>query len=521
MPSTRAKADSTAAAADAQKEEPPPRKRPARAPAAKPKTGEKSAAKPKTGKKSAAAASHKGPTREHEARLWAKGHRAVAGVDEAGRGPLAGPVVAAACVLPPFDEDGAAARGALPPFLAGLDDSKKLDEPAREALYAAITSHPGVAWCVRVEDHRSVDRVNILQATMLAMRRAVEGLSAEESGGGAREGAGGGGAGRPAAAGAREGAGAGAGRLVAARAGGGDSGSGIRGAVPKGLAADEAAPLDPAASAADVAALPDPSLRRSRLRLAPSHALVDGNRIPAGLPCPAEAVVRGDGKVAAIAAASVIAKVTRDRIMLQLGARHPGYNLAQNKGYGVPSHLEAVRRLGPSEVHRRSFEPVRSMVGWTRECMLAREAEEQAQAGAEAEAEAAAERRREEAEAQAGRRRKGAAGRGEGPDEAAAGGARSRGGATKRGKKRAAPAVAGGDKAEAEEEEEADLDAGRGQGGGGDQQRPTPGGGRPRPPGAAQAGPRGAARPAKRGASTLATGAFGRKRAALVRPGED
>lgn len=249
-----------------------------------------------------------GPTRDRESRLWAKGHAHVAGVDEAGRGPLAGPVVAAACVLP---------RDANFP---GLDDSKQLDEPSREALYAALTAHPGVAWCVRVEDHVSIDRINILQATMRAMRRAVDGLAHE----------------------------------------GDDENSGN----------DE---NNNSAAAADLAAVPDPRARRSLLRLKADYALIDGNRVPGGLPCPAEAVVGGDGKVSAIAAASVLAKVTRDRIMVDLEMKYPGYGLGQHKGYGVPQHVAAVRRLGPSEVHRRSFQPVKGMVGWTREAMLLKE----------------------------------------------------------------------------------------------------------------------------------------------------
>jgi ribonuclease HII len=257
-----------------------------------------------------------GPTRDRESRLWAKGLATVAGVDEAGRGPLAGPVVAAACVLP------------VDASFPGLDDSKQLDEPAREALYAAITSHPGVTWCVRIEDHHSIDRINILQATLRAMRRAVEGLAAS----------------------------------------GGDGANG------KSNNNNDPDTTDPDA-AADVDAIPDPRARRSLIRAQADFALIDGNRMPPGLPCPAETVVGGDGKVACIAAASVIAKVTRDRIMLDLERQFPGYGLGQHKGYGVPQHVAAVRRLGPSPVHRRSFEPVKGMVGWTREGMLAAEAE--------------------------------------------------------------------------------------------------------------------------------------------------
>jgi ribonuclease HII len=326
-------APDTAAATDAKKPATRPRRGAdaAQADAAQAAAADAAAEAPSAplAKKSPKSSSSSGPTRDREARLWAKGHAAVAGVDEAGRGPLAGPVVAAACVLP---------AGASFP---GLDDSKKLDEPAREALYGAITGHPGVAWCVRVEDHVSIDRVNILQATMRAMRRAVEGLA----------GGGGGGGGGDAAAAAGEDA-----------AGARDAATGFESDDPD------------AENCADAAAIPDPRARRSRLRASPDYALIDGNRVPAGLPCAAEAVVGGDGKVCAIAAASVIAKVTRDRIMLDLERAHPGYGLGRHKGYGVPEHVAAIRRLGPSDVHRRSFQPVRDMLGWTREAMLEAEA---------------------------------------------------------------------------------------------------------------------------------------------------
>lgn len=178
----------------------------------------------------------------------------VAGVDEAGRGPLAGPVVAAAVVLD-FQR--------IP---AGIDDSKKLKRKHREHLYGLIvaSAHVGVGMA-SVEE---IDRINILAATMLAMRRAVD-----------------------------------------------------------------------------------------RLSVAPVHALIDGNKVPA-LPCPADAIVKGDGKVLSIAAASIIAKVTRDRVMSELDLAFPGYGWARNKGYGTADHMEALARLGPSVHHRTSFAPI-------------------------------------------------------------------------------------------------------------------------------------------------------------------
>lgn len=182
----------------------------------------------------------------------------VAGVDEAGRGPLAGPVTAAAVM---FDPDWP---------IAGLADSKRLSAARREALETEIQSR-ALAWAVASASPAEIDALNILQASLLAMRRAVLGL----------------------------------GRV-------------------------------------------------------PDLAMVDGNRCPA-LECPVQAIVGGDGKVAAIAAASILAKVARDRELVRLDALYPGYGLASHKGYPTADHLAALRALGPSPIHRRSFRPVREV----------------------------------------------------------------------------------------------------------------------------------------------------------------
>jgi ribonuclease HII len=180
----------------------------------------------------------------------------LAGVDEAGRGPLAGPVVAAAVVL---DER-------MP--IRGLADSKSISPRVRERLFDEIRAK---ALCCAIAEAsvEEIDRLNILQATLLAMQRAVAGL-----------------------------------------------------------------------------------------RLRPARAAVDGDRVPE-LPMPVEAVVRGDARVAAIAAASILAKVHRDRWCHQVDGRHPEYGFARHKGYGTAEHLEALRRHGPCDLHRRSFAPVR------------------------------------------------------------------------------------------------------------------------------------------------------------------
>lgn len=188
----------------------------------------------------------------YEKRAGEQGFSAVCGIDEAGRGPLAGPVCAAAVILPP-DCD-----------IPGLNDSKKLSEKKREALFPVIQEKAlafGVGWATAEE----IDRVNILQATFLAMARAVE-------------------------------------------------------------------------------ALPAPA----------DYALVDGNRMPP-LPLPGETIVKGDATSASIAAASILAKVSRDRLLRRLDEEHPEYGFAKHKGYGTKAHYEAIRKYGLLPEHRRSF----------------------------------------------------------------------------------------------------------------------------------------------------------------------
>lgn len=188
----------------------------------------------------------------------------VAGVDEAGRGPWAGPVIAGAVILD---------RATIPDeLIAGLDDSKKLKAERRESLLAALRPHAHIG--IGVASVQEIDEMNILQATMMAMLRAVTDLGAR-----------------------------------------------------------------------------------------PGGVLIDGNRVPEGLPCPARAVVKGDGLSLSIAAASIVAKVTRDRRMADLDARYPGYGWASNAGYGTQAHRDALSRLGVTPEHRRSFAPIRKILG--------------------------------------------------------------------------------------------------------------------------------------------------------------
>jgi ribonuclease HII len=199
------------------------------------------------------------PTFEWETTLRASGWARIAGVDEAGRGPLAGPVVAAAVILP------------LDLELEGLRDSKCLAERERERLFEQIVAD-AQAWGIGMAAAEEIDRINILRATHLAMARALSQLSPGADG-----------------------------------------------------------------------------------------ALVDGLPVQ-GLPCPHQALVQGDARCVSIAAASVLAKVTRDRLMVRFEEAHPGYGFARHKGYGTRDHLLALRDLGPSPIHRRSFRPVAELL---------------------------------------------------------------------------------------------------------------------------------------------------------------
>lgn len=189
---------------------------------------------------------------ERERELWASGIERVAGVDEAGVGPLAGPLVAAAVVFPP----GVGLRG--------VDDSKKLTPERRQALALEIRQ-AATAFAVAVVEPAEIDRINVYQATLAAMARALDGLS-----------------------------------------------------------------------------------------VTPQHVLVDARRIP-GCDLPQEPIIKGDARCHAIAAASILAKTTRDELMLRYEEEFPGYGFALHKGYPTEVHREAIRRLGPCRIHRRSF----------------------------------------------------------------------------------------------------------------------------------------------------------------------
>lgn len=194
----------------------------------------------------------------------------ICGIDEAGRGPLAGPVVAAAVVLDKKRR------------INGLNDSKQLTEARRDILADRIKAR-AIAWGVGVATVEEIDTVNIRQANFLAMRRAFD-----------------------------------------------------------------------------------------QLGMTPTHVLVDGND-PPPIPCKITCIIGGDALEPAISAASILAKTTRDAMMIDLCVRYPGYGFSQHKGYGSAAHLEALRRLGPCPVHRRSFRPVREALGIIDKLIVARE----------------------------------------------------------------------------------------------------------------------------------------------------
>lgn len=193
------------------------------------------------------------PDFEYEKAAKAKGYKYICGVDEAGRGPLAGPVCAAAVILSENCE------------IEGINDSKKLSEKKREALFDVICQK-AEAYFIAFGSVEEIERFNILEATFIAMNRAIDALN-----------------------------------------------------------------------------------------IKPDYALIDGNRVPKGIKIPCETVVKGDAKSASIAAASILAKVTRDRLMLEYDEEYPQYNFKKHKGYGTKEHTDLILKFGVSPVHRPSF----------------------------------------------------------------------------------------------------------------------------------------------------------------------
>jgi ribonuclease HII len=197
---------------------------------------------------------------EHETKARTRGHRFIAGVDEAGRGPLAGPVVAAACIIPEGH------------YLPGIDDSKKLPPKKRQQLFDLIVNDPHISFAIAQIDSDIIDEINIYQATVRAMLSAVDLLEKQ-----------------------------------------------------------------------------------------PDCLLVDGMSLPHPT-LPIVKIIRGDSLSQSIAAASILAKVTRDRLMNEFHQQWPDYGFDQHKGYGTPQHLEAIQKHGVISIHRRSFEPVASNI---------------------------------------------------------------------------------------------------------------------------------------------------------------
>lgn len=198
------------------------------------------------------------------------GHNHICGIDEAGRGPLAGPVVAAACSFPPsFFSD----TSKMPPSLLALNDSKRLSAKKREELFKILLMHRDIETHIEVISVQAIDEINILQATLLGMQKACLGI--------------------------------------------------------KGC----------------------------------DYALIDGNQTP-NLPIPCKTIVKGDSQSFSIAAASILAKVHRDHLMLELDKAYPKYGFCKHKGYGTRAHIEAIKQHSPCPEHRRSFEPTKSILSF-------------------------------------------------------------------------------------------------------------------------------------------------------------
>ncbi len=207
------------------------------------------------------------PNFQEEKKLWKKGYKYVAGLDEAGRGPLAGPVTAAA-VMMQKRSDLLISTNFWRSDLQDINDSKKLTPKKREELYKVLIKHPDIRWGIGIVSEKVIDKINILEATKLAMEKAVK-----------------------------------------------------------------------------------------HLKRKPDHLILDGN-FKINLPTLQKSIVKGDGKVFSVAAASILAKVTRDRIMMRYHKKYPKYRFDLHKGYPTKLHLKTLKKCGPSKIHRKSFRPV-------------------------------------------------------------------------------------------------------------------------------------------------------------------
>mmetsp|Transcript_53080 Transcript_53080/g.153060 ORF Transcript_53080/g.153060 Transcript_53080/m.153060 type:complete len:386 (+) Transcript_53080:64-1221(+) len=259
--------------------------------------------------------------RKYEAKLLRKGHAVVAGTDEAGRGPLAGPVVAAAFVVLDWKDKE------VLELLSAVNDSKKLTEAKRDELFEQLTDsrfQGRVAWCIAEASVEEIDRYNILQASLAAMARAIHGLPA-----------------RPDAV------------LV----------DGCN-RPPQLLAPGECWTRGSKAKQQKRAA-PAPEVEGDAGAEDAASSFVPVQGASEWRPSVVEAVLLGDGRVVSIGAASILAKVHRDLLMRKLHAQYPHYGFDEHKGYGTAKHLEALRKFGPSPEHRRSFAPVREALGRT------------------------------------------------------------------------------------------------------------------------------------------------------------
>ena len=216
------------------------------------------------------------PKITEERKLWKQGYRSVACIDEAGRGPLAGPVVAAACVILRFPKFEPSNLGNL--RMLNLRDSKKLSPKRREEIYAKVLTHHAIQWGIGIVSEKVIDKINIFQATQLAMRKALSHLEAK---------------------------------------------------------LQKKAPCD--------------------------FLIVDGNMKLGKTSISQKAIIKGDEKVFSCALASIIAKVTRDKIMLRYHKKYPQYGFNSHKGYGTVLHFAMLKKYGPCPIHRRSFAPVSRM----------------------------------------------------------------------------------------------------------------------------------------------------------------
>ncbi len=258
------------------------------------------------------------PNFNEEKKLWKQGYKFVVGLDEVGRGPLAGPVVASAIIINLINKKHSDILQNVRMFL-GIKDSKKLSEKQREEFYEILTKHSAIRWGIGIVSEKVIDKINILEATKLAMVRAIASLISNF-------------------------------QFPISKS-----------RQSRGLSIESEQIQKPKSKIIKVQNQPLQKIDGRQFSAEAGFLLIDGN-FGIDSTIPQKSIIKGDEKVFSISAASIIAKVTRDRIMQKMDKKYPQYGFAQHKGYGTELHIKNLKKFGHCKIHRKTFEPIKSRV---------------------------------------------------------------------------------------------------------------------------------------------------------------